>query len=128
MRNLTDEQRDALWASAWHWLENWEALQDQSKLREYDPFTSGCPCCEMYLCGDTFGEDCYRCPIKEYTKVALCEGTPWESAYHDYGTNIASQTNSVPEPWIRAAEEEYRFLVSLALGEDPLNLEDNQGE
>ena len=115
---MTSLQRKALWASAEHWLNNWQDPENAS--------TDGddCPCCqEFYDHAATVDTGCRDCPIYQYTGLPECEGTPYYHAreakislgkgFYSFGTEEMSAVDVTRE----AFEEEYRFLVELALGE-----------
>ena len=118
---FNEEQVEALWASAEHWLENWQDVKNAS--------SSGvdCACCEefyseQYLEGKyeyiPLGP-CSGCPIAEYIENDECRGTPWSNAAEAI-TSYRGSFNTMTEEEVQGkVEKEYRFLVSLALGEKP---------
>lgn len=94
----TLEQTKTLWASAEHWLKNWQyACGDETV--NWSVSADYCACCQLY-----FSNSCAGCPIQEYTSEPFCKATPYEEASR-YSPH--------------SVEREYRFLVCLALGEDP---------
>ena len=101
------EDTQALWASAEHWLENWQPSRAQ---KDFKLGCRVCPCCTLQTKrAEISGIDCFAspgCPIAMYTAFDSCEKTPY------YEVN-----KLIPE----TVELEYRFLVCLALGEDPLH-------
>ena len=99
---------EKLWASAEHWLENWQ-----------DPITArisseDCPCCQAYY-NDWEDEGCFDCPIFRYTGEHDCHGTPWSEAHDAY--RLSGFNPKAVKMTREAFEAEYRFLVELALGE-----------
>jgi hypothetical protein len=107
----SDEQRELLWASAEHWLENWE---NPENARIY---ADDCPCCEKYYEPSApEDENCDGCPIAQYTGERYCANSPW-SKVNGFRKTRNRSANSIR--YKSAIEEEYRFLVALALGEKP---------
>ena len=104
MNNQENLMKKALWLSIEHWLKNWE-----------DPMEAicnadACACCRLYL-----DRNCMGCPISEKTGSTLCTKTPYREAADailEYAV-VPSQENY--EIARRACENEYRFLVELAL-------------
>ncbi len=104
---LSRTDQKVLWRSAAHWLENYEHPATAKFGRQ------SCPCCQAAM--DRAGNStCEGCPIFRYTGQTDCDGTPYGNAINTYyrkgGLFTAFQA---------AAAEEYTFLVSLALGENP---------
>jgi hypothetical protein len=98
MPRPSQEQTEALWLSAEHWLENWQhASGDRTKPWATDSIS--CECCNLYI-----DADCVGCPISEYTGKKDCKGSPYANTRRQSPFSV---------------ELEYRFLVCLALGEDP---------
>lgn len=98
--DLSKAERRALWESAEQWLRRWEG-----KLEEDD-----CACCDYATSRATVLERaCDWCPIYRYTGYRHCVGTPYTAWFN--------ARNATEEKL--AAEREYVFLVSLALGENP---------
>lgn len=108
---FTDEQVEALWESAWHWLQNWQDPQGAS----YD--AEDCACCAIAK-----DEWCGGCPIYEYTERTDCTGTPFYDAVSDININRFYSANIEDETKKENIRREYTFLVMLALGEDPQSL------
>lgn len=114
---FTEKQVNALWESAWHWLENWEDPQDAS----YD--AEDCACCAL---SNSF-LSCRGCPIYDYTGIDTCYYTPYHGAvkeirsferlfYFSDEVEVEEKKNYLSKKKI---EREYQFLVMLALGEHP---------
>ena len=116
---FNEEQVEALWASAEHWLENWQDVENAS--------SSGvdCACCEGVFSEQDDDDDplgtCQDCPIAQYTNIDGCNGTPWHDAAQAIREvkGLVMFKTTTKEEAMRAVEKEYRFLVSLALGETP---------
>lgn len=116
----TKRQTEALWASAEHWLENWSYPKGANIYGDF------CPCCQEFMYGKVPRDGvCTECPISQWSGQPLCEGTPWENAaeiFQAYKKNPGFNTPKFTRHLERlrtAFEAEYRFLVRLALGEDP---------
>lgn len=107
----TPKQTQALWASAAHWLDNWQdPLHAKTTARH-------CACCRAFLRENA----CHGCPICEYTGQDFCRDTPWSDAAEAVDSLEAGRS-PMQDLIDRAREDierEYRFLVSLALGEHP---------
>ena len=117
MIKFTDEQKEALWQSAWHWLENWEAAVD-GRLNDVHIWGETCPCCKLWMDLSPFADisTCYGCPIQQFTGAHNCNGTPWARVNYQFQScKCDIDTEDLEE----ACEREYKFLVCLALGENP---------
>jgi hypothetical protein len=99
----SQEQTEALWLSAEHWLENWQAANGDSS-KSFSIAAEDCACCRSYFQAFISVGPCSLCPIHQYTGQHLCNDTPYSSAcfFSPFSVDL-----------------EYRFLVCLALGEDP---------
>ena len=107
------EELEALYASAWHWLENWENTEEAKLGSIY------CACCQ-YAMDEDKEIGCDKCPIMSFTKQEGCKGTP----YYEASTKIYSyqiKLFEVPtlEEVKEACEKEYKFLIDLCLGKTP---------
>lgn len=105
-----NSKTEALWASAEHWLDNYNLAvkEDVSSIRIYG---EDCPCCQ-------FTEDrCGMCPIMETTTLPGCEGTPWVSVNKNVRDWKKKVYHSKAEHMrlVRCVEDEYRCLVDIAL-------------
>lgn len=92
-------QKEALWKSAEHYLENWQDIYTAS-IGAQD-----CACCQWWA-----DNDCEGCPIKQHTGMGDCEGTPWHPLHDEM-----HDEDSIPEAVRELLEAEYRFLVQLVL-------------
>lgn len=84
----------AAWGSAEKWRRIWKG-EDSDKGAE------NCPLCHLF-----FEDSCAGCPVAKLTNQKICFGTP----YWNYREN-----HPFSEKKRAAAEEEYKFLVTLAL-------------
>ena len=114
---FNETQVEALWASAEHWLENWQDVENAS--------SSGadCACCEEVY-NEQYDDDnllgpCQDCPIAQYMNTDSCNWTPWHDAAQAIREVKGVVKLTTKEDAMRPVEKEYRFLVSLALGEKP---------
>jgi hypothetical protein len=106
--NHTIEQTEALWKSAEHWL--WDNCL--GSLSDHSISETACACCNLWH--DPF---CEGCPISQYTKKVDCGDTFYDLAASRM--EAVSLADEYEPAFLEAAEAEYRFLVSLALGEEP---------
>ena len=119
--NFTAEQVQALWESAEHWLENvtaaLAAVDSGRLLGDVEGQVSlgyaSCQCCHRWHPEYTRDSEkpCWGCPIAQYTGEPFCGNTPYGAAEYAYCRD--------DRDFAENAEREYRFLVCLALGDDP---------
>jgi hypothetical protein len=110
---FSEDQVRALWVSAEHWL------FDCVDIKEGEPFKLGpshCECCERWLESGFFG--CRGCPVANYTGIPGCIGTPYAEAVSVARKTEDGKSNLLPA-FHKEAENMYRFLVCLALGDKP---------
>ena len=99
---------DLIWASAEHWLNNWK---NPTRAVIH---SAACPLCRVFIEGYPFSVNtCIDCPVRSISGKRLCVGTPWEDAY----LAMYFQKEFDIEVFRFAVEQEYRFLVCLALGD-----------
>lgn len=112
MTTHTELQKEALWMSAKHYLENWQDLPSASI------GSADCACCQQWA-----KSDCVGCPIRQHTGMDDCRGTPWTNLYNVWGCQLALPEN-IGGVLRDALEEEYRFLVELVLETPMLRFEE----
>ena len=104
--HMTKKQQEALWLSIEHWLKNWE------KPESARIFTSDCECCNKFK----ELNECWECPIKQYTGYDMCFDTPYSATLHTRNVWIIKPSKENFEKMRASFEREYAFLVQLALG------------
>ena len=132
-KSFSKQQKKALWKSAKHYLKNWEACRE-GEFDDIRIYNEVCPCCKKWW----LNRGCSGCPVAEFTGMDECRGTPYERVNHLMGIyfgyvedepvaeeDVVYDENGLPvvadlfAEVEEALEQEYRFLVSLALGEVP---------
>ena len=108
-------------------VEKWEGIFD-AKDAYKDQGTSDCPLCLTYFNRKhpTDGSYCYGCPVREFTGMTGCAGTPYEgfqNALHALEKeNEDAGIDDDYSPWSGDIEEyvmgEITFLRNLARFED----------
>ena len=108
---FTEVQVQALWESAEHWLYN----LSNPRFARVSP--ADCACCLIWhpeFPVDPRASPCQGCPVAEITSEMFCRGTPYGAARQALRYSYKN-----PEAFVRRATAEYRFLVCLALGDNP---------
>lgn len=56
-------------------IEHWKRLRDGTTSDSEGISSDSCALCQIYICDHTI--PCSRCPIKEFTGLPDCDGTPY---------------------------------------------------
>ena len=111
---FTDEQVEALWESAEHWLNNFH--KEFITLRDISPST--CVCCNKWL-----SKHCVGCPIRQFTGHVGCAQTSYIPVGKYVDNELITKSSSrydtpveVTDKLRLLIEEEYIFLICLAFG------------
>jgi hypothetical protein len=91
---FTKVQYIALIESVNHWKDN---IKKYDKGEGFPCGRSYCPCCIK------FGQDCAGCPIRQYTGMTDCDGTPYDQV-----------SSGRLHPRVM-----YKWLLKLLLGKEP---------
>lgn len=104
---ITEDSLNYLAESILHWKENLEAAKDG---KSFSYHGDSCPLCRAYC-----EHECKNCPIKSFTGLENCKGTPWvhiapQVMWWRYASENIKNSENIKEPLIEAVENELDFL------------------
>ena len=93
-------------------IEHWARLATHQHRKGEQPGPNSCALCLKFRMFDGVWDSqgaCDGCPVKKYTGMSLCSGTPYGNAALKYAKNRHTQSDA----FMKAARAELLFLVSL---------------